>query len=91
MASSTTNSISTKSNVFFDILDYEHENVNNYNYMTEEERWTKIKEDFNLIYQFDNTLPNIVGDGEEQEYMDKNTSIIASDNNDDNNEVKNNR
>jgi hypothetical protein len=59
--------------------------------MTEEERWTKIKEDFNLIYQFDNTLPNIVGDGEEQEYMDKNTSIIASDNNDDNNEVKNNR
>jgi hypothetical protein len=62
----------------FDILDHGNDNDNN---MTEKQKWTKIEEDFNLNYQIDNTLSNIEGDDEEQEFMD-NTSVIIASNND---------
>jgi hypothetical protein len=63
----------------FDILDYQHENDNHLN---EKQQRTKIEAEFNLNYQFDNTLSNIVGDEEEQEFIG-NESINTSDNDDD--------
>ncbi len=68
--------------VIFDILDHDDENENNIN---EKQTWNEIEEEFNLIYQFDNTLYNMEGDQEEQELID-NENIIVSDNDDDDEE-----
>ncbi len=74
--------------VLFDNLDHEDENDH---YMNEQQKWLKIEEDFNLNYQFDNTLSNMEGDQEEQEFLENQTSHVSDtdlDSDDENDQVK---
>ena len=66
----------------FDILDRDDENENN---LDNQQKWKKIEEEFNLNYQFDNTLQNMEEDDDEvdieQEFIE-NQSITDKDSDD---------